>query len=196
MIDRVMSALFRTTENIKITPSKPLDKIQPRPLELKQKLATELTRDIGTAPPPKDDPIPDTSIKDSSLQLPYVPLPLRSEIYQDARFYGKLQDFRYKAGDQGETRMIFCLRTNNLGQLWFNLVIEPGKLLSIQCLTENNQSAGLFRQSSELLKTQLADLGFASVIVSCRQKPGIQGIADIDPEMALVKPISLLDRQV
>ncbi|AEF93155.1 hypothetical protein Desca_0251 [Desulfotomaculum nigrificans CO-1-SRB] len=196
MIDRVMSALFRATNNMKITPSKPLDKIQSRPLELKHKLTAEVTREISASPRPKDNLPPDTSVQERNDQLPYVPLPLRSEFYQDARFYARLQDFKYKTGNLDETRIIFCLRTVNLGQLWFNLAIRPGKLLSVQCLTENNSSAELFKENAELLQAALVELGFASVIVSCRPQPGIQSIADIDPEFAMAKPFSLLDRQV
>jgi len=180
---------------MKVTPSKALEKIKQKPLVLKENLPAEAAGAMDKVRSQKD-PLPDVPTSDRTDLIPYVPLPLRSQIYEETRFYGKLRDLKYKLNDQGEVKVIFCVKTDTLGLLWFNLAMQPGKLLSVQCLTEHNGAAELFKNSIPRLQEELAAAGFPAVVVTCRLQPGIRGIADIDADFAAAPFHSLIDMQV
>lgn len=194
MIDRVMSALLKATE--RVTPTKPADKIQQRPFILAQGLAGETVGEIHRARQRQDAAAPDMPAADRQEPLTYVPLPLRSQVYEDTRFYWKLKDFSVKTGEDGGAKIIFSVRTETLGYLWFTLTAQPGKLLSVQCITEHSAAAEVFRAGSASLQEELAQAGYPSVIVSCRFQPGIRGMADIDPDFAAAETHALLNVQV
>ncbi|MEG6512560.1 flagellar hook-length control protein FliK [Desulforamulus ruminis] len=194
MIDRVMSALLRT-DSMKVSPGKPVDKIQQQPFILGGKMPGE-TSDAVKTPGAKNLPQPEAAPANRQDELSYVPLPLRSQIYEDARFYYKLRDFSAKTEENGEVKVLFSIHTDLLGQLWFTLTAQPGKLLSVQCITENNEAAEAFRAASTALQEELSEVGYPSVILSCRTQPGIRGIADLDPDFPAAEAHFLLNVQV
>lgn len=196
MIDRVMSALLRVTGTPKVTPGKALDKIQQRPFTLPQNLAAESALETSKAQKSAKIGSPEPSTLERAEQLTYAPLPLRSELYEDARFYWKLRDFKYTAGAGGEAKVIFCLGSETLGQLWFILTSQPGSFLSVQCITEDAAAAETFKATSGNLKDELILAGFTDVVVSCRVQPGVRGISDLDPDFTGTPNPSLIDLQV
>lgn len=197
MIDRVMSTLFKVSDSMKVTPGKNADKIQQKPFSLEQNIAMETAQEMakthrsGETKPPEQ-----LSWQDRQDQLPFVPLPLRTPLYEDARFYWKLKDFSAKVGEAGEAKVIFSIHTDTLGLLWFSVSAQSNQVLAVQCVTENNGSAEVFRASSSEMQQELADLGYANVVVSCRVQPGIRSIADLDPDFASNDQPCLLDVQV
>lgn len=94
MIEKVLSALFKASENMRVTPGKHVDKIQQKPFGLEQNLAAEaageMTKTGRPAGPRTPDPVTAPNRQD---QLAFVPLPLRTPLYEDARFYWKVNDF-------------------------------------------------------------------------------------------------------
>ncbi|MEW6696249.1 MAG: flagellar hook-length control protein FliK [Bacillota bacterium] len=197
MIDKVMSALFKTAENMRVTPGKQVEKIQQKPFGIEQNLAAETAKDLAKpsrpAGPKAAEPV---LIPDRQDQLTYVPLPLRTPLYQDARFYWKLKEFSAKTGADGEAKVIFSVNTDTLGQLWFTLTTQPGNSLSVQCITEIQTAAEIFRAAAADLQRELSELGYQNILVSCRLQPGIRSIADIDPDFASGEITMLLDVQV
>lgn len=198
MIDRVMSALLKTTGTMKVTPSKPLDKIQQNPFVLQQKIPGEAAEAVAKSSKGLTVNQPDGMVNDRPDQPNYVPLPLRSQLYENTRFYWKLKEFRAKTSETGESRIIFSVHTHSLGQLWFTMTAQPGSenLLSLQCIAEENYVAEVFRTSSQLLREELLGAGFNSVVVTCRVQAGIRGIADLDPDFANFSTPSIIDLQV
>ncbi|AQS58005.1 flagellar hook-length control protein FliK [Desulforamulus ferrireducens] len=182
MIDRVMSILFRSSENMRVTPSKQVDKINQNPFTLEQNLAATATKEASKIKRPHDAKPTDLPQLDRQEQPPYVPLPLRTPLYKDAKFYWKLRDLSAKVQANGEAKVIFSVNTTNLGLLWFTLSTQENKHLSVQCITETSALADIFRSSAELLQRELTEVGYESVLVSCRMQPGIRSIADLDPE--------------
>ncbi|MEW6063762.1 hypothetical protein P378_17670 [Desulforamulus profundi] len=197
MIDKVMSALFKASENMRVTPGKHVDKIQQKPFGLEQNLAAEAAREMTKTGRPAGPRTPDpVTAPDRQDQLAFVPLPLRTPLYEDARFYWKVKDFSAKTGKDGEAKVIFSLNTDTLGLLWFTLTTQPGSSLSVQCITEIQTAAEIFRAGAADLQKELTELGYQNVIVSCRMQPGIRSIADIDPDFASGESNILLDVQV
>lgn len=196
MIDKVMSVLLRTTDTMKVTPSKTADKIQQKPFTLEQNLAAETAKEMSKTSRSSEAKSPEPTVNDRQDQLTYVPLPLHSPVYEDTRFYWKLKDMAAKTNEQGEAKVIFSVNTNTLGLLWFTLTAQPGKLLSVQCISEASSVAEVFRASSGELQEELAEVGYEKVIFSCRVQSGIRSIGDIDADFASSESYSLLDVQV
>ncbi|SHE79848.1 flagellar hook-length control protein FliK [Desulforamulus putei] len=198
MIDKVMSALFKATDNMRVTPGKQVDKIQPKPFALAQNLAAETAREsVKTSRPAgparATEPV---TVPDRQDQLTYVPLPWRTPLYEDAKFYWRLKDFSAQTGANGEARVIFSINTDTLGLLWFTLTTRPGKFLSVQCIAETQTVVEVFRAGAMDLQQELTELGYENVIVSCRMQSGIRSIADIDPAFASEETSVLLDVKI
>lgn len=197
MIDRVMSTLFKVSESMKVTPGKNVDKMQQKPFSLEQSIAMETTQELAkTHRSSEAKPTEQISLQDRQDQLPFVPLPLRTPLYEDARFYWKLKDFSAKVEENGDAKVIFSIHTNTLGLLWFSVSAHSNQVLAVQCVTENNCSAEVLRANSPEMQQELAHLGYAQVVVSCRVQPGIRNIADLDPDFANGAQPTLLDVQV
>ncbi|MEG6523378.1 flagellar hook-length control protein FliK [Desulfotomaculum sp. 1211_IL3151] len=195
MIDRIMSTLFKASENMRVTPGKQVDKTQQRPFTMDQSIAAEAREAAKVHRTPKVNTPEPTHTVDRQDQLSYVPLPLRSPVYENAHFYLKIKDLAAKTDANGQYKLIFQINTDTLGPLWFTLSTQPN-LLSVQCITESNSTAELFRNSSLELQQDLSEAGYQNVIVSCRIQPGIRGIADIDPDFAASEGYLLLNVQV
>ncbi len=197
MIDRVMSALFKASENMRVTPGKQVDKINQKPFTLEQSLAAETAKEMSKIKRPTEaKPTDKPTTAERPEQPPYVPLPLRTPLYEDARFYWKLKELSAKVQENGEAKVIFSVNTDTLGTLWFTLTSQESKYLSVQCLTEASLVAEVFRGSSELLQRELTEAGYENVVVSCRIQTGIRSIADLDPDFLAGETISLLNVQV
>lgn len=197
MIDRVMSILFRASENMRVTPSKQVDKINQKPFTLEQNLAAATTQELNQVKRPVDTkPTADMPQIDRQEQPPYVPLPLRTPLYEDAKFYWKLKDLSAKVQGNGESKVIFSINTDNLGLLWFTLTTQENKYLSVQCITETSSLAEVFRDSAEVLQRELTEVGYENVVFSCRMQPGVRSIADLDPDFVADETISLLNVRV
>lgn len=195
MIDRIMSTLFKASENMRVTPGKQVDRIQQKPFTMDQSIAAEARETVKVHRSSKVNTPEPTNLADRQDQLSYVPLPLRSPVYENAHFYLKIKDLAAKTDANGQYKLIFQINTDSLGPLWFTLATQPN-LLSVQCITESNSSAEVFRNSSLELQQDLAATGYQQVIVSCRIQPGIRSLADIDPDFAASEGNFLLNVQV
>ncbi|GAB6178866.1 hypothetical protein JCM14036_01850 [Desulfotomaculum defluvii] len=195
MIDRIMSTLFKASENMRITPGKQVDKAQQKPFTMDESILAEAKQTVKVNRSSESKPTEPTNVSDRQDQLSYVPLPLRSSHYENARFYLKIKDLATKSDANGQSKLIFHVNTDTLGSLWFSLSTQPG-LLSVQCITESNTTAEVFRNNSLELQKSLVETGYQNVIVSCRIQTGIRGIADIDPDFSATETFSLLNVQV
>ena len=86
MIDRVMSALFKATDNMRVTPGKQVDKVQQKPFTLDQNIvagAKETTKVHRSSETKTAEPSGNIDRQD---QLSYVPLPLRTPLDENAHF--------------------------------------------------------------------------------------------------------------
>lgn len=195
MIDRIMSTLFKASENMRVTPGKQVDRIHQKPFGVEQNIAAEAKETVRIHHSAKVNTPQPTNMVDRQDQLTYVPLPLRSPVYENTHFYLKIKDLAAKKDANGQYKLIFQINTDTLGPLWFTLATQPN-LLSVQCITESNSTAEIFRNSSLALQQDLAATGYPNVNVSCRIQPGIRGIADIDPDFAASEGNFLLNVQV
>lgn len=195
MIDRIMSTLFKASENMRISPGKQVDKLQQKPFTVDESILAEAKQTVKVQRSSESKSAEPTNVSDRQDQLSYAPLPLRSSHYENAQFYIKIKDLAAKTDAHGQYKLIFHINTATLGPLWFSLSTQPG-LLSVQCITESNATAEVFRNSSLELQKSLLDTGYQNVIVSCRIQASIRGLADIDPDFAATETVSLLNVQV
>ncbi|CCO07836.1 hypothetical protein [Desulforamulus hydrothermalis] len=196
MIDKIMAGLFKAADNMRVTPGKPVDKVQTKPFTLEQNPAAETTREAARVARPAGKtplPVPATERQDQPV---YVPLPWRTPLYQDAKFYWQVKDFSAKLDTRGEARVIFSVDTLNLGLLWFSMTAQPGSLLSVQCIAETQAAVEAWQAAAGLLQQELADLGFNRVIISGRRQAGIRSITDIDPHFGSAADSLLLDVKI
>lgn len=197
MIDRIMSSIFKTADNMKVTPGKIADKTQQKPFTLDQNLVLDTTKELTktnrSAQSKATEPVPLTDRLD---QLPFVPLPLRTPLYEDTQFYWKLKDFGANVDETGEAKVVFSINSDFLGLLCFSVTSQTHSSLAVQCVTENNATAELFKNHTTILQQELSELGYANVVVTCRVQPGLRGIADLDPAFANQDKPTLLNVQV
>lgn len=99
--------------------------------------------------------------------LTFVPLPLKSDIFPDARFYKQIDpDEKQKNPDTQQNRLIFGLKTSTLGELYF-LIIQQENKLSINCTASRPQSIAALKNGLSQLKKELHQSGWTNITCSC-----------------------------
>lgn len=114
---------------------------------------------------------------DPQSELIFLPLPLKSELFPDARFYKQITDGeRSRQGDnEKQNRLVFGLNAPSLGELYF-LVVQQENNLSIKCAASKLQTVNVLREGFTGLKEKLHRLGWKKIHCSCIQvkNPGEQ----------------------
>lgn len=100
----------------------------------------------------------------------FLPLPLKSEIFPEAKFYKQIIDRneyqRDKGNNEEQYRIVLGLNTTGLGELCF-LVWQKGNFLSVKCAASRSQTVQIIREKFPDLKESLARLGWDYVNLSC-----------------------------
>lgn len=111
----------------------------------------------------------------------FLPLPLKSPLFTESRFYIKNQreDSR-SAGKDGATGVFIRLRTANLGVIWISLS-AGGQSLALSFYTENEEYTASLKEIFPVLEEGLQKMGYASVSVAGLTRPGIRDCSDISP---------------
>lgn len=160
--------------------------------------AGELTRKTGTALSGGEEAgrpsLPEQQALSARDYPPFVPLPLRSEIYPNARFYARFPREKAAAGETvpATPAVFLCLVTENLGILWFGLTLRDSGL-AINCFTESEEANRTVTENFSTLREELLSAGFSSVsLSSCRRSELGLLAAEILPKFEM----HLLDRCV
>ncbi len=137
-------------------PGEPVQKALVTPLEGKER---------GVLPQPEQHTAP-------AVENPaFVPLPLRSELYPDARFYARFPQEKPAGSNSAPVAptVFLCLVTENLGTLWFGLTLRDSGLF-VNCFTESEEANRTLRENFSLLREELLSSGFSTVsLSSCRR---------------------------
>jgi hypothetical protein len=127
---------------------------------------------------------------DPQSELIFLPLPLKSELYPDAKFYRQVNDEEKSGqdGDENQNRLVFGLKTASLGDIYF-LVVQRESNLSIQCAASKLQTVDVLRKGFAELEKKLKRLGWQKVHYSCVQteNPG---------EPPIVMPSGFIDYKI
>jgi len=97
--------------------------------------------------------------------LLFVPLPITTPLYQNARFFLARDD-----GDKGTrgkgtgvlNHLVIGIDTENLGQLWFNIALNSDSLL-VKCFAEKEEVSRYIKTGFPDLQASLAELAFSRV---------------------------------
>jgi len=99
-----------------------------------------------------------------------LPLPLKSNLYQDTRFYIYKQQCEQQHSqkkENGETVIVFGLNTISLGRLFFILTHQMNKKIDILCHAEKHDTSSKLNSRAEELTESLRKLGFDRVVFRC-----------------------------
>jgi len=125
---------------------------------------------------------------------PFVPLPLRSELYPSARFFARFPEEKRTGGAaaQKAPAVFICLLTENLGTLWFGLALRENNL-TVKCFTESEEVNRTVRENLPLLKEELLLAGFSAVSLASYRRSELGSLAaEILPKFEK----HLLDRRI
>ncbi len=99
-----------------------------------------------------------------------LPLPLKSTLYPDTRFYTCMRRDEQQHGrekEKNETVIVFGLNTNSLGRLFFILTRQMDKKIDILCHAEKHDTSDKLNSRAEELTENLRKLGFDRVVFRC-----------------------------
>jgi hypothetical protein len=108
----------------------------------------------------------------------FIPLPLRTELFQEARFFARLGEDKTNTGAARETEEIFiCLITENLGRIWVGVSCR-NDFLSIKCFTDREDSNKILRQNFSPLREDLKTIGFKEVSLSSQARAELGSVVE------------------
>ena len=135
--------------------------------------ATEASRGVrGTDPKTAEQPSPGSSLPD------FLPLPLKSPLFTESRFFIKNQREESSGEESGPCSVFVNLLTESMGSLW--IYLASGKeSLTVSFYTEDDSYTRLINQSIPSLLEELKKIGCPSVKAAGITRPGIKSCADI-----------------
>lgn len=135
--------------------------------------ATEASRGArGTDPKTAEQPSPGSSLPD------FLPLPLKSPLFTESRFFIKNQREESSGEESGLCSVFVNLLTVSMGSLW--IYLASGKeSLTVSFYTEDDSYTRLINQSIPSLLEELKKIGCPQVKASGITRPGIKSCADI-----------------
>ncbi|NLI11814.1 flagellar hook-length control protein FliK [Pelotomaculum propionicicum] len=102
----------------------------------------------------------------------FLPLPLRSDIFPEARFFVRPEDEKpeAKAAEHDQIMDIFiCLITETMGRVWVGLFCRK-EYLSVKCFTDQESTNKLLRQNFTPLRESLKEIGFKEVSLTSQAR--------------------------
>ena len=109
----------------------------------------------------------------------FVPLPLRSELFPEARYFARMDKNKTTAKAEKDVieEIFICLATEKLGQIWFGLACRKD-FLSVTCFTEQEAANKIIRKNFSPLRDELKEIGFKEVSLTSRIKTELGAIAE------------------
>lgn len=109
---------------------------------------------------------------------PFIPLPLRSELFQEARFFARLGEEKTNADGGREAEVFFiCLITENLGRIWIGVACR-NDFLSVKCFTDQEGSNIILRQNFSPLREELKTIGFSEVSLTSQARAELGAVVE------------------
>ncbi len=115
---------------------------------------------------------------EQSFPLPaFIPLPLRTDLFPEARFFARHGEEKEGAGVDRETEEVFiCLITENLGRIWVGIAVR-NDLLSVKYFTGREDLNQVLRQNFPTLREELKSIGFSRVSLTSQAKAELDTVA-------------------
>lgn len=110
-----------------------------------------------------------------ALQQPvFTPLPLRSELYPEARFFARLEDREEASAAGGEpvAEVFIHVVTGHLGHIWINLV-KRQNYLSVKYFTDNEAASRILRDNFPPVREDLKAIGFQEVSLTSQARTAL-----------------------
>lgn len=110
----------------------------------------------------------------------FTPLPLRSELFPEARFFARL-DERNTADsatvDRPVSEIFVHIDTENMGHIWINLSWR-NNFLSVKYFTESESSSKILRENFSPIRDDLKEIGFNEVSLTSQARAGLDGLTN------------------
>ncbi|HBV98404.1 MAG: hypothetical protein JL50_20205 [Peptococcaceae bacterium BICA1-7] len=137
--------------------------------------ATEASRAVkGVNPRPADQPSPGSNLPD------FLPLPLKSPLFTESRFFIKNQREESSGENSALCSVFVNLITESMGSLW--IYLASGKeSLTVSFFTEDESYTRHINQSLPSLLEELKEIGCPQVKAVGITRPGIKSCSDIVP---------------
>jgi hypothetical protein len=116
---------------------------------------------------------------DQPFSIPaFIPLPLRTDLFREARFFARLGEDKTDTGAARETEEIFiCLITENLGRIWVGVSCR-NDFLSIKYFTDREDSNKILRQHFSPLREDLKTIGFKEVSLTSQARAELGAVVE------------------
>jgi len=113
-------------------------------------------------------------------QPAFTPLPLRSELYPEARFFARLDERNASdstTANKTATEIFVYIDTDNMGQIWINLSWR-NNCLSVRYFTDNERSSEILRENFFPIRDELKEIGFQEVSLTSQARAGLGGLTN------------------
>lgn len=108
----------------------------------------------------------------------FIPLPLRTGLFQEARFFARLGEGKTGAGAGREAEEFFiCLITKNLGRIWVGISCH-NDFLSVKCFTDQETSNKILRKHFPPLREDLKTIGFNEVSLTSQTRSELGAVVE------------------
>jgi hypothetical protein len=108
----------------------------------------------------------------------FIPLPLRSDLFPEARFFARLGEEKTGAGAGREAEEFFiCLITENLGRIWIGVACRSD-FLSVKCFTDQEGPNKILRQHFPPLRDDLKTIGFKEVSLTSQARTELGAVVE------------------
>ncbi len=126
---------------------------------------------------PKTKPASEPPVPPPAL----TPLPLRSALFPEARFYAGAEDEKQGAGASAKSRpvseLFICLVTQNLGNIWIMLSCRQDSL-HVKYFTGDQAVSKMFRENFPPLRAVLKEAGFKEVSLSTQTRAKLATVGE------------------
>ena len=109
---------------------------------------------------------------------PFIPLPLRTDLFHEARFFARLGEEKSEADGGREAEEFFiCLITENLGRIWIGVACRSD-FLSVKCFTDQEGTNKILRQNFSPLREELKTTGFSEVSLTSQARAELGAVVE------------------
>lgn len=112
-------------------------------------------------------------------QPAFSPLPLRSDLFRESRFFARIEDGHEQASASSEKirELFVCLHTENMGWIWVGLFWR-NDFLSVKCFTESRLTSKTIKESFPVLREELKGTGFSEIALISQAKSQLGAMAE------------------
>ncbi len=126
--------------------------------------------------------------------MAFTPLPLRSSLFREARFFARVGEEKTRGSSKGVTsgEIFICLITKNLGRVWVGLTCKKD-YLSVKYFTDRKTANKILRENFSPMREELKTIGFTEVSITSRTMVELGTVVEgLLPKFEL----HLLDRKI